>query len=102
MFRATVEETINFIIRDFDDAISEDKLADQSDKTRATEAAVLSLKSRVLLYAASELHHNSVTWAPGYAHPELISYTGGDRAALIPGCQRCGRGSNGYEQIQSL
>jgi hypothetical protein len=80
--RNTFEETINFIVKDFDDAISEGKLADQSDKTRATAAAVLSLKSRVLLYAASELHHNSNSWAPGYAHPELISYTEGDRTAL--------------------
>ncbi|MDR0507576.1 MAG: RagB/SusD family nutrient uptake outer membrane protein [Dysgonamonadaceae bacterium] len=44
---------------------------------RATKGAALSLKSRVLLYAASELPNEPERWAPGYAHPELISLTDG-------------------------
>lgn len=78
--RNTFEETINFIVKDLDDAIANDRLINQKDKTRATAGAALALKSRVLLYAASDLYHSS--WASGYAHPELISYTGGDRNAL--------------------
>jgi starch-binding outer membrane protein, SusD/RagB family len=79
--RNTFEETIDFIVKDLDDAISDDRLKNQTDKTRATVGAVLALKSRVLLYAASELHHNSAVTA-GYDHPELVSYIGGDRTAL--------------------
>lgn len=46
---------------------------------RATRFAALALKSRVLLYAASDLF-NTPTWAGGYSNPELISLTG-DRNA---------------------
>ena len=46
---------------------------------RATKGAALALKSRVLLYAASDLF-NTPSWAAGYANPELISLTG-DRQA---------------------
>ena len=45
---------------------------------RATRGAALSLKSRVLLYAASDLF-NTTSWASGYAKPELISLPVGDR-----------------------
>lgn len=79
--RNTFEETINFIVKDLDDAIANDRLKNQSDKTRATIGAVLALKSRVLIYAASDLYNHNGDWASGYEHPELISYMGGDRAA---------------------
>lgn len=78
--RNTFEETINFIIKDLDDAISDEKLDNQADKTRATKGAVLALKSRVLIYAASDLYSNNGSWATNYAHPELIAFTGGDRS----------------------
>jgi hypothetical protein len=42
---------------------------------RATQGAVLALKSRVLLYAASDLFNSPDQWAPGYEHPEWISMT---------------------------
>jgi len=42
----------------------------------------LALKSRVLLYAASELYHKTAEWASGYAHPELIGYMNGNRNEL--------------------
>lgn len=80
--RNTFEETINFIIDDLDAAIANDKLEGQADKTRATTGAVMALKSRVLLYAASELYHNSSSWAGDYEHPELIGYINGDRQEL--------------------
>jgi hypothetical protein len=80
--RNTFEETINFILSDLDAAIENYRLKKQTDKTRATDAAVLILKSRVLLYAASDLYHNTSEWAPGYAHPELIGYVGGNQSEL--------------------
>jgi hypothetical protein len=80
--RNTFEETITFIIADLDAAISENKLASQTDKTRATVGAALALKSRVLIYAASDLYHTNGSWASGYAHPELIGYTTGNRNEL--------------------
>lgn len=45
---------------------------------RVTRGAALALKSRVLLYAASDLW-NTASWAQGYAHPELITLNGKDR-----------------------
>lgn len=72
--RNTFEETVNFIVADLDAAVSNGKLSNQTDKTRATEGAAYALKSRVLLYAASDLHH-STTWQNGYDHPELVGYT---------------------------
>jgi hypothetical protein len=80
--RNTFEETVNFIIADLDAAMQDDRLDRQTDKTRATVGAVLALKSRVLLYAASDLYHNTSVWAPGYEHPELIGYVGGNQAEL--------------------
>ena len=75
--RNTFAETVNFIVKDFDDAVSDDKLASQTDKTRATVGAALAMKSRVLLYAASDLYNCNGSWASGYEHPELIGYTDG-------------------------
>lgn len=77
--RNTFEETVNFIIADCDAAIS--LLPESGDKARATKGAALTLKSRVLLYAASDLFNSSASWSSGYATPELVSYTGGDRTA---------------------
>lgn len=49
-----------------------------SNLGRATKGAALALKSRVLLYAASDLF-NDPSWAGGYSRPELISSLNGDR-----------------------
>lgn len=49
---------------------------------RVTKGAALTLKSRVLLYAASDLHHNFSSYAPGYSNPELLGYVGANRTAL--------------------
>ena len=46
------------------------------DLGRATRGAALALKSRVLLYAASDLF-NDPSWAGGYPHPEYISMADG-------------------------
>ncbi|HEY4787279.1 MAG TPA: RagB/SusD family nutrient uptake outer membrane protein, partial [Bacteroidales bacterium] len=77
--RNTFEETVNFIVADLDAAASQLPLS--GDKALATKGAALTLKSRVLLYAASDLFNSNVSWSPGYAHPELLSYTSGDRTA---------------------
>lgn len=77
--RNTFEETVNFIVADLDAAVSDDRLASQTDKTRATAGAALALKSRVLLYAASDLYNSNGSWTSGYTHPELIGYVGGSQ-----------------------
>jgi hypothetical protein len=48
-----------------------------NNKGRATKGAALALKSRVLLYAASDLYNTTVF--PGYSNPELIGYTDANR-----------------------
>lgn len=80
--RNTFEETVNFIVSDLDAAVADDNLKKQSDKTRATVGAAYALKSRVLLYAASDLYHSNASWAGSYAHPELIGYVSDNRETL--------------------
>lgn len=82
--RNTFEETVNFIIQECDSA---SLLLDGKNmaKGRATKDAALALKSRVLLYSASDLHDIATAKAKssviaGYANPELIGYVSGDRA----------------------
>jgi hypothetical protein len=78
--RNTLEETVDFIVTDMDEAAS--LLPDSysgNDIGRATRGAALALKSRVLLRAASDLYNAPVF--PGYSNPELIQYIGGDRAS---------------------
>lgn len=84
--RNTLQECINFIVSECDAATPElppypalTAYAD-ADMGRATKWAAMALKSRVLLYAASDLF-NTNTWAGGYAYPELISLPAGDRNA---------------------
>ncbi|SFC73331.1 Starch-binding associating with outer membrane [Zunongwangia mangrovi] len=75
--RSTFEETINFIVADLDAAAAALPLS--GDKARATRGAALALKSRVLLYAASDLFNSNASWTDGYANPELVGYTGGSQ-----------------------
>ena len=78
--RATYAECVNFMVSDCDKAASLLPLQHTTDKlARATKGAALALKSRILIYAASDLHNTTVF--PDYAHPELIGYTDGDRAS---------------------
>src|SRR5688500_2133061 len=82
IFRATLQESIDFVVSEADLAASllpETYEAGAGDIGRATKGAALALKSRMLLYAASELYNNP-SWAAGYSNPELISLTG-DRTA---------------------
>ncbi len=83
--RNTYEECVNFIVSDCDSAallLTGRTLA----SGRATQLSALALKSRVLLYAASDLHDiptakvKSATIA-AFANPELLGYVSGDRNA---------------------
>ncbi|MCJ8167190.1 RagB/SusD family nutrient uptake outer membrane protein [Pontibacter sp. E15-1] len=81
--RNTFAECIDFIVKDADEAaqlLEGKSLA----KGRSSTAAALALKSRVLLYAASDLHDIPTASAKsaviaGYAQKELIGYTSGDQ-----------------------
>ena len=79
--RASLDDCIRFIVDEFDEvskALPARYDNNANDLGRVTSVAALALKSRVLLYAASELFNNP-DWATGYAHPELISLAGKSR-----------------------
>ena len=74
--RATFKETIDFIVRDLDRAA--DRLSLQARKQgAASRGAALALKSRVLLYAASDLYEPSES----PFSMEEVTYTGGGSQA---------------------
>lgn len=71
--RASFEETVNFIVADLNKAA--DLLQDNTLRGQVNKPTALALKSRLLLYAASDLYNK-----PGNTN-ELVGYTGGDRAS---------------------
>lgn len=80
--RSSLQECIDYIVAEADLAASllpAEYASGGGDIGRATKGAALALKSRILLYAASDLY-NDPSWATGYGNPELISSTG-DRTA---------------------
>jgi hypothetical protein len=77
--RNSLEDCIQFILDECDSAALNLPLAHiVADHGRATKGAALALKSRVLLYAASDLFN---TPPAGYSNPELVSLPAGDRTA---------------------
>lgn len=82
--RNTYEECVNFIVKDLDEASA--KLDGKSlQKGRATKAAALALKSRVLIYAASDMTDIATAKAKSkalasYATPQFVGYVSGNRA----------------------
>ena len=85
--RNSLSECIQFITSECDSAAAKLPLNTSTlpyvaanDLGRVTKLTALALKSRVLLYAASDLFNNT-SWAGGYPNPELISLPAGDRAA---------------------
>lgn len=81
--RSTYQETIDFIIADLDQAITLLEGKSMVDG-RTSELAALALKSRVLLYAASDLHDAPTAQAnssllAGYGDIDLLAYTSGNR-----------------------
>jgi SusD family. len=80
--RDSYDNCIKFIVSDLDSAAALLPLSySGNDIGRATKGAALALKSRVLLYAASDLYNSNGSWAGAYSNKELIGYTGGDRTA---------------------
>jgi len=82
--RNTYEENINFVLGDLDTATT---LLDGKEITagRASKLSAMGLKSRVLLYAASDLRDGPTAAAnsavlSSYSNLELVAYTSGDRA----------------------
>ncbi|HTL07628.1 MAG TPA: RagB/SusD family nutrient uptake outer membrane protein [Chitinophagaceae bacterium] len=85
--RNSLNECIQFISDECDSAAAQLPLnasttpyVQGTDLGRATKLSALSLKSRVLLYAASDLF-NTPSWAAGYQNVEYIALPAGDRAA---------------------
>lgn len=83
--RNTWDECVEFIVKECDSAILQ-----LTGKTlgvgRATPQAARALKSRILLYAASDLHDMPTAKSKSavlnnYAFPELLGYVSGDRTA---------------------
>jgi hypothetical protein len=83
--RNTFDDCIKFITSDCDSAAT--LLTGKTlEKGRTSVAAALALKSRVLIYAASDLHDIPTAKAKSsvisaYGHPELLGYVTGDRTA---------------------
>ena len=78
--RSSYAECIGFILKDLDKAISIlPKEHTGINRGRVTKGAAMAMKSRVLLYAASDLYNKEVF--KGYAHQELIRYTDNKQAA---------------------
>ena len=81
--RAPLQQCVQFIADECDSAAANLPVVyatAATDLGRVTKGAALALKSRLLLYAASDLF-NTPSWAPGYPNPEYISLPAGDRAA---------------------
>lgn len=82
--RNTMEECINFIVKDCDDAAAALSGVTMA-KGRATKAAALLLKSRILTYAASDLldattAKSKSTALASFANTELVTVSTGSRA----------------------
>ncbi|PQV57304.1 putative outer membrane starch-binding protein [Sediminibacterium magnilacihabitans] len=81
--RSSYEDCVKFIVSDLDKAAG--LLAGKSAQAgRASDIAALALKSRVLLYAASDLHDAATAKAQSatlaaFSKIELVAYTTGDR-----------------------
>lgn len=81
--RNTYAENVDFVVADLDRAIN---LLDGKEFTpgRASKLSAMGLKSRVLLYAASDLRDGPTATAKsqahaGYSNIELVAYPSGDR-----------------------
>jgi len=77
--RASYADCIAFIVSECDKAAELlPEVHTGSNAGRATKGAALALKSRVLLYAASDLHSPN-TVVSGFSQPELLAYTDNNR-----------------------
>lgn len=74
--RSTFEETVDFVSQELDKAADLLGNKEEMEMGRATKGAALALKSRLLLFAASDLT------ADGTAANDLVGYQNSDRQAL--------------------
>lgn len=78
--RATIEEVVNFIVKDCDEAISDLPINQLGAlRGRATRGAALALKARTLLYAASDLFNTDKPYLDFGANNKLICYGNKDK-----------------------
>jgi len=76
--RSSYEDCINFIAAECDMAAGLLPEVNTGDNIgRATKGAAMALKSRALLYAASDLHNTDKF--SGYSHPEYLGYIDGNQ-----------------------
>lgn len=83
--RNTFEECVNFIVADAD-AAAQLLTGLAMEAGRASQAAALALKARVLLYAASDLHDIPTASAQSdviasFGNQEILGYTSGDQTS---------------------
>jgi hypothetical protein len=77
--RNTLKECIDYIVKNCDEAAALLPVKmEGSNLGRANKAGAMAIKSRILLWAASDLAH--VAWYGSYTNPELVTIPG-DRAA---------------------
>ena len=85
--RNTLQECVDFIVNECSVLGGEGENGDEDalpitynndNLGRVTRGAALALKSRLLLYAASDLW-NTDSWTQGYSHPELVTLEKKDR-----------------------
>lgn len=93
--RATYEECVNFILKDCEESITL-LTGKQMQKGQTNSLAGLALKSRVLLYAASDLHDIPTAKAKStvisaYGTPEFLGYLSGDRNARWDAAQKAAK-----------
>ncbi|MEX0778747.1 MAG: RagB/SusD family nutrient uptake outer membrane protein [Balneolales bacterium] len=74
--RSSYEETVDFISQELDASAALLRGPEETEMGKATKGTALALKSRVLLFAASDLT------ADGNADNELVGYQSPDRTAL--------------------
>jgi len=77
--RSTIKETLDFILKDIQSAIT-NLPATGIEQGRATQAAAAALKSRVTLFCASKLTNGGWTEQAGNA---LVSFPAGSQTALL-------------------
>lgn len=83
--RSSYDDCVKFIVKDLDKA-AELLNGKSTSPGRTSKLAALALKSRVLLYAASDLHDGPTAKAKssvlsGYAGIDLLAYSSGDRTS---------------------
>ena len=78
--RSTVEEVVDFIVKDCDEAIPDLPINQVGGlRGRATRGAALALKARTLLYAASDLFNTDQPYLDFGADNKLICYGNKDK-----------------------